>query len=66
VATLVAEGLSNRQIGDRLVITERTAENHVAHILNRLGFRTRVQIAAWATERGLRRGRVEGNAGGTT
>ena len=36
------------------MITERTAEGHVAHILDRLGFRTRVQIAAWATERGLR------------
>ncbi len=54
VAALVAAGLSNREIAGRLVITERTAEGHVAHILDRLGFRTRVQIAAWATERGLR------------
>jgi non-specific serine/threonine protein kinase len=53
VAALVATGLSNREIAARLVITERTAENHVAHILARLGFRTRVQIAAWATARGL-------------
>jgi non-specific serine/threonine protein kinase len=53
VAALVAAGLSNREIAARLVITERTAENHVAHILDRLGFRTRVQIAAWATARGL-------------
>ena len=55
VAALVAAGLSNREIAARLVITERTAEGHVAHILDRLGFRTRVQVAAWATERGLRR-----------
>jgi non-specific serine/threonine protein kinase len=55
VAALVAEGLSNREIAARLTITERTSEGHVAHILDRLGFRTRVQIAAWATERGLRR-----------
>ncbi len=55
VAALVAEGLSNREIAALLVITERTAEGHVAHILDRLGFRTRVQVAAWATERGLRR-----------
>ena len=64
VAALVAAGLSNREIAARLVITERTAENHVAHILDRLGFRTRVQIAAWATERGLRRAGAEGGREG--
>jgi non-specific serine/threonine protein kinase len=63
VAVLVAGGLSNREIAARLVITERTAEGHVAHILDRLGFRTRVQIAAWATERGLRRGGPAARAG---
>ena len=47
VATLVAEGLTNRQIADRLVISERTAQNHVQHILTKLGFSTRSQIAAW-------------------
>ena len=52
VAALVAAGLSNREIAGRLVITERTAENHVAHILDRLGFRTRVQVAAWVAGRG--------------
>ena len=46
----MAEGLSNREIADRLVITERTAEGHVAHILNKLGARTRVQIATWIVE----------------
>jgi DNA-binding NarL/FixJ family response regulator len=48
VARLVAEGLSNRQIAERLFISERTAENHVRHILTKLGFATRSQIAAWS------------------
>ena len=48
VAGLVAEGLTNRQIAGRLVISERTAQNHVQHILTKLGFTTRSQIAAWA------------------
>jgi DNA-binding CsgD family transcriptional regulator len=47
VATLVAAGLTNRQIADRLVISERTAQNHVQHILTKLGFASRSQIAAW-------------------
>jgi DNA-binding CsgD family transcriptional regulator len=47
VAGLVAEGLTNRQIAERLVISERTAQNHVQHILTKLGFSTRSQIAAW-------------------
>jgi DNA-binding NarL/FixJ family response regulator len=51
VAMLVAAGLSNREIADTLHVTERTVENHVAHILTRLGFRSRVQIATWATTR---------------
>jgi DNA-binding CsgD family transcriptional regulator len=48
VAELVAQGLTNRQIAERLVISERTAENHVQHILTKLGFTTRSQIAAWS------------------
>ena len=47
VAALVAEGLTNRRIAARLVISERTAQNHVQHILTKLGFATRSQIAAW-------------------
>jgi len=53
VAALVARGLTNRQIAAELVIAERTAGSHVAHILDKLGFTTRAQIAAWAVERGL-------------
>jgi DNA-binding NarL/FixJ family response regulator len=51
VAALVAEGLTNRQIAERLVISERTAQNHVQHILTKLGFATRSQIAAWQAQR---------------
>ncbi len=54
VAALVAAGLSNRAIADELVISERTAQNHVQHILVKLGFTNRAQIAAWATQRQLR------------
>jgi len=47
VARLVADGLTNRQIAARLVISERTAQNHVQHILTKLGFSARSQIASW-------------------
>lgn len=47
VARLVAQGLSNREIGKTLVISERTVDAHVQHILNKLGFNSRAQIAAW-------------------
>ena len=50
VAALVARGLSNRQIADELVLSERTAEGHVEQILNRLGYNTRAQIAAWVVK----------------
>ena len=48
VAILVAEGLTNREIGDRLVISERTAETHIEHIRRKLGVRSRAQVATWA------------------
>ena len=50
VARLVARGLTNKQIGETLFVSERTAENHVQHILVKLGFSNRSQIAAWARE----------------
>jgi DNA-binding NarL/FixJ family response regulator len=53
VAALVAEGLTNRQIAERLVISERTADNHMANILGKLGFDTRARVAVWAAEHGL-------------
>ena len=48
VAALVGEGLSNRQIARRLTISERTAESHVQHVLTKLGFSSRSQIAVWS------------------
>jgi DNA-binding CsgD family transcriptional regulator len=56
VARLVAAGRSNREIADTLVITEGTVEVHVKHILSKLGYRSRSQVAAWAANESLRRG----------
>ena len=53
IATLIADGLSNHEIAEALVITERTAANHIQHILNKLGFHSRAQIAAWVVERSI-------------
>ena len=47
VAQLVAEGLSNKQVAARLVISERTVATHVGHILDKLGFNSRAQIGGW-------------------
>jgi non-specific serine/threonine protein kinase len=47
VADLVAEGLSNKEIAAKLVISQRTAESHVEHILTKLGVTNRAQVAAW-------------------
>jgi DNA-binding CsgD family transcriptional regulator len=47
VAQLLAGGLSNRDIASRLYVSERTVDNHVHHILDKLGFDSRVQVAAW-------------------
>ncbi len=47
VATLIAQGKSNREIARELVISEKTTERHVANILSKLGFNARTQIAAW-------------------
>jgi DNA-binding CsgD family transcriptional regulator len=47
VAALVADGLTDRQIAGRLGIEERSAEGHVERIRQRLGVRSRAQIATW-------------------
>lgn len=47
VARLVAAGLRNREIAERLALSVRTAESHVEKIRSKLGFRTRTQIARW-------------------
>jgi predicted ATPase/DNA-binding CsgD family transcriptional regulator len=53
VAELAARGLTNRDIAAQLYLSVRTVEAHVDHILTKLGFRTRTQLAAWAHEQGL-------------
>jgi DNA-binding NarL/FixJ family response regulator len=50
VATLVAQGLSNRQIATELMFSEHTVATHVRHILKKLGLHSRTQIAAYFTE----------------
>ena len=51
VAELVAQGLTNRAIADKLVISQRTVDGHVDHILNKLGYGSRTRIAAWVLQR---------------
>lgn len=50
VAGLIAEGLTNKEIAARLVISPRTAQGHVEHLRVKLGFTSRAQIAAWFVE----------------
>ena len=50
VASLLAGGCSNKEIAAQLVISQRTAEGHVERILTKLGFTSRVEVAAWITE----------------
>jgi DNA-binding CsgD family transcriptional regulator len=53
VASLIGVGRSNREIASELVISEGTVEVHVKHILSKLAFRSRSQVAVWASRHGL-------------
>ena len=53
VMALVARGLSNGEIAERLVISLKTADTHASHIRDKLGLRSRAEIAAWAVHHGL-------------
>src|SRR6266536_720625 len=54
VALLLADGLANRAIADRLAVSERTVESHVRNLLTKLGLTNRTQVAAWTLRAGLR------------
>jgi DNA-binding CsgD family transcriptional regulator len=51
VVDLVVEGLSNPQIGERLFVSRRTVQTHLAHVFTKLGISSRTQLAAEATRR---------------
>jgi DNA-binding NarL/FixJ family response regulator len=54
VALLLADGLANRAIAERLAVSERTVETHVRNLLTKLGLTNRTQVAAWTLRAGLR------------
>ena len=59
VASMVATGLTNKQIAERLFIAERTAEGHVERIRNKLGVRSRTEVATWAVAHGIAPGNLD-------
>jgi non-specific serine/threonine protein kinase len=56
---MVATGLTNKQIAERLFIAERTAEGHVERIRNKLGVRSRTEVATWAVAHGIASGNLD-------
>ncbi|HEY3002229.1 MAG TPA: LuxR C-terminal-related transcriptional regulator, partial [Kribbellaceae bacterium] len=50
ILVLIAEGLTNRQIGERLFLAEKTVKNNVSSLLAKLGMQRRTQAAVLATE----------------
>lgn len=65
IAALIADGCTNAQIAERLVLTPGTVANHPEHILTRLGFSNRSQVAVWATQHGLHPAGADGRASST-
>lgn len=59
-AVLVAEGLTNRAIAQRLVVSPRTIDGHMENILAKLGFSSRAQVAAWVERRRAAAGQADG------
>jgi DNA-binding CsgD family transcriptional regulator len=57
VAVLIRDS-TNKEIAERLVLSERTIDNHVANIMNKLNLHHRAQIASWVTERNTAKGPI--------
>jgi non-specific serine/threonine protein kinase len=53
IATYVGQGRTNQEVAEELILSRRTVESHVGHILDKLGLSTRAQIAVWAAQHGL-------------
>jgi non-specific serine/threonine protein kinase len=53
IATYVGQGRTNQEMAEQLIVSRRTVESHVSHILDKLGLTTRAQIAVWAAQHGL-------------
>ena len=50
IARMVASGMTSRAIAERLFLSDRTVESHLEHILTKLGFSSRAQVAVWVAE----------------
>jgi DNA-binding NarL/FixJ family response regulator len=53
IAACVARGWTNQGVADTLIVSRRTVETHLSHILDKLGLTTRAQVAVWAAQNGL-------------
>ncbi|MDK6370420.1 response regulator transcription factor, partial [Aerococcus sp. UMB9870] len=47
VLDLIGDGLSNREIGEKLGVAEKTVKNHITSLLSKMGLQRRTQVAAW-------------------
>ena len=61
VLGLIAQGRNNREIAEKMVVSESTVKTHVSNVLNKLGLEDRTRAAIWALKHGL--GEAEGETG---